>query len=74
MTTVCHAVRREERRAKRVRKMGGPCLLPLDEVSDRMDGSTSVLTGVGTGTRMKRQQRLVSCGTGQKAGPGRGLS
>jgi len=71
---VCHAVTREDRRAKRVRKTGGPCLLPLEDVSDRMDGSTKVLTEVGTGTRMRRQQRLVSCGTGPKAGPGRGLS
>src|SRR3954453_14238299 len=74
MTTDCQGVNRFDRRADSLRRTGGPCLLPLADVSQRTWGVFQfVLTLGGRTTRMKRLRTLGPCGTSERAAQGHGL-
>ena len=71
---VCHGERRFERRAERVRKIGGPSLLPLGKISSVQGLEDSAGQTLGdTKTRMIPQQRLGFSEIGPMAAQGHGL-
>lgn len=61
---VCHAESRLDRRAERLRRIGGPFLLPLEAVSSSHSKGKGVgLTEEDTQTRMTLLQIPGSCET-----------